>query len=147
LVLALESWLTGSIQQNHTMDAERFDAWQWVMWLLLCLAGLMPGEVAVDQTAESSSVRASAVVVGVEQDVKVTAVGISKMVAEEEGMLLLADMAGRLSRPSKLDDNTSHLNLRSTLITPCLSNDRGMYPLLAQIREEHTLTHPRNNAF
>lgn len=117
------------------MDAERFDAWQWVMWLLLCLAGLMPGEVAVGQTADSSSVRMSAAIVGVEQDVKVAAVGISKMVAEES-TLSLADMAGRLSLPSKLDDNTSHLNLRSTLITPCLSNDRGTY-LPCGIHQRH----------
>lgn len=105
------------------MDAERFDAWQWMMWLLFCLAGLLPCEVAVGQTAETSSLRTSAAVVGAEQDVKVAAVESSETVAEEEN-LSLADMAEHLPRPSTLVD-TPHLNLRSTLITPCLSNDRG----------------------
>lgn len=113
------------------MDAERFDAWQWVMWLLLCLAGLMPGEVAFGQAAETSSVRTSAAVVGVEQDVQVTAVGTSEQVAEEESMLSLEVMAGRSSGPLSLEGNAPHLNLRSTLIAPCLSNDRGQSPHVA----------------
>ncbi|KAH8171688.1 hypothetical protein LIA77_08455 [Sarocladium implicatum] len=104
------------------MDAERFDAWQWLMWLLLCLTGLMPCEVAVGQTAEASLLRASAEVVGAEQDVKVAAVESSESVAEEE-KLSLVDMAERLARLSMLAD-TPHLNLRSPSITPCLSNDR-----------------------
>jgi hypothetical protein len=107
------------------MDAERFDAWQWVMWLLLCLTGLMPGEVAVGKAADSSSVRISVAVVGAEQDVKVTAVDTSKTVADEGSTLSLVNVPGKQSGLLKLEDSTSHLNLRSTPTSPCLSNDRG----------------------
>ncbi|KAL2209189.1 hypothetical protein CC79DRAFT_1320707 [Sarocladium strictum] len=104
------------------MDAERFDAWQWVMWLLLCLTGLMPGEVAVGKAADSSSVRTSVAVVGAEQDVKVTAVDTSKTVADEErmkGVELLMEAGfgkcvARAHLPTRLDSRNDERNEHET---------------------------------
>lgn len=100
------------------MDGQRFDAWEWVMWLLLCFLGLT-SEVAVSHTEEAPLTGAFSVEMkqagAIEQDVQVAAVDILGTVP---GLL-------RSSVKQPMDRGSNRLDYRSSSSISWLSADRG----------------------